>query len=212
MVRDIQSLQRRTHGAYSFISKGLLFIVLASNVLYIQNAFGRQIEFASEEIELTVADSSCAVRGWYWFKNKSPRAAEIVLFYPFVVNERLPYPETIDVTEGGSNRRVRFTKTKDGIYFSISVRAFATALYKVFYLQRTLKQSMEYLLRTTAEWKKPLEYGLYRVRVPEQYVLTSSTMLFSQKYKQNGEWIYEACEEQFMPSKDFIIQWQRREQ
>lgn len=202
---------RSSNYAGSFAWKSILFGVLALGVLHIQRTYGRQVEFASEEIELTVVDSSCAVQGWYWFKNRSPRVAELVLFYPFVINERLPYPDTVNVSEGGSDRLVGFSKTKDGVYFSITVRAFATALYKVLYVQRTATQSMEYLLSTTAEWKKPLEHGLYRVRVPEQYVLTGSTMLFSQIYKQRGEWVYEACEEQFMPSKDFIIQWQRRE-
>jgi hypothetical protein len=190
--------------------RGFFCIVPTLCALLGQEAVGRQVEFASEEIELRVADSSCAVQGWYWFKNKSPRGTEIVLFYPFVVNERLAYPDTVAVAEGGSNRPIRFSPTKDGVYFSITVRAFATALYKVLYVQRTTTQSMEYLLRTTAKWKKPLEYGLYRVRVPEKYVLTGSTLLFSHMYKQNGEWIYEACKEEFMPSEDFIVRWQRR--
>ena len=214
MKRDdstiVQSVRSRSYGA-SFVWKGILFGVLALGVLHVQRTYGRQVEFASEEIELTVADSSCSVQGWYWFKNKSPNGAEIVLFYPFVINERLPYPDTVAVAEGGTNRAVGFSKTKDGVAFRIGVRAFATALYRVVYVQRTPENSMEYLLRTTAQWKKPLEYGLYRVRVPEKFVLTRSTMVFSQIVRQNGEWIYEACEEHFMPSEDFIIQWQRRE-
>lgn len=188
-----------------------LSVVLALSVFIFQEMFSQQIEFASEEIELTVADSTCTIHGFYWFRNKNPKPAEVVLFYPFVINEKLPYPDTVNVVEGGTGHPVAFTKGESGVYFRISVCASGTVLYRVSYTQKTATQSMEYLLRTTAQWERPLEQALYRVRVPERYLLTSSTILFAQMYKRDSEWIYESCKEQFMPSTDFIIRWQRRE-
>lgn len=208
---DVRSIQNRIVYIRVLKKRNFLFVVLALGALIFQETFGRQIEFVSEEIELTVADSTCTVQGLYWFRNKNLNSAKMVLFYPFVVNDRLPYPDTVNVVEGGSGHPVAFTKSNNGIYFSITVCTSQTALYRVLYVQKTATQSMEYLLRTTAQWRKPLEYALYRVRVPEKCLLISSTILFTQIYKQDSEWIYEACEEQFMPSTDFIIRWQRRE-
>jgi hypothetical protein len=187
-----------------------LFVALALGVLSFQEAFSQQIEFVGEEIELMVADSSCTVNGLYWFRNSKPVTTNVVLFYPFVVNEKLPYPDTINIVEVGSDRQVKFTRSKNGIYFGVNVLPSNTTLYRVTYTQRTYTLSMQYILQTTAQWGKPLEQAVYRVRIPDTYVLTSSTMIFQQIYKQDGEQVYEDCEEHFMPSTDFIIQWERR--
>jgi hypothetical protein len=174
-----------------------------------QELFAQQIEFVSEEIELLVGDSTCTVNGLYWFKNKTGQAANVVLFYPFVVSKQLPYPDSILVADVGSEQQVKFTKKKDGIYFHVMVQAFNTALYHVSYIQRTFACVMHYLLRTTARWKKPLEQAVYRVRIPRHSVLTSSTIRFPQKYLKNDLQVFETCEEHFMPSTDFIIRWER---
>jgi hypothetical protein len=163
----------------------------------------------SEEIELIVKDSNCTVRGRYWFRNDDLKSANIVLFYPFVINEQLPYPDTIFVANVGSDQQVKFTRSKNGVFFDVTVQAFSTALYCVSYTQRTSTCSMQYLLQTTAQWGKPLEQALYRVRIPEKYILMSSTIRFPTMYEQKYEKVYESCKEDFMPSTDFMIQWKR---
>lgn len=179
-------------------------------VAVFQETFSRQIEFVSEEIELVPTDSTCTVNGSYWFRNAGPNFIENTLLYPFVINEQLPYPDTMVVTDVSSGRQVHFTKGKSGIYFGVTIHAFETVLYRVSYAQKTHARSMEYLLLTTAQWGKPLEQALYRVRIPQKYILTSSTILFPHMYEQNGEQVYEACEENFMPSTNFAIQWEGR--
>jgi hypothetical protein len=140
----------------------------------------------------------------------SPNSINNVLFYPFTVNEQLPYPDTIIVTDFRTDQQVKFTRSANGIYFEIAVNTFEISLYRVSYTQRTYAFSMQYLLRTTAQWKKPFEQAVYRVRIPSKYMLTSSTIMFPQMREQNNEQVFETCEERFMPSTDFIIQWERK--
>jgi hypothetical protein len=200
--------QKRTSQKQTWIRRNTFDIILLMSMLSFQEAFGRQIEFVSEEIELLVGDSTCTVIGSYWFRDVDSVTVKNVLFYPFVVNKQLPYPDTIVVTDMSSDRQVHWTRGKSGIFFGISIHAFETALYRVSYTQKTYARSMEYLLLTTAKWKKPLEQALYRVRIPDKYVLMSSTIIFPQTYKKDTERVFETCEEHFMPSKDFIIQWE----
>jgi hypothetical protein len=169
-----------------------------------------QIEFVNEEIELIPSDSACTVNGLYSFRNAGPDSSYNTLFYPFVVNEQLPYPDTINVIDVQSNQHKIFSRSKSGIYISVSIPAFDIALYRISYTQRTADHSMKYILLTTAQWRKPLEQAIYRVRIPKKYKLTSSTLMLPYSYEQNGEYIFEACEENYMPSTDFIIKWKRR--
>jgi hypothetical protein len=206
----MQSMKNDTFKVALF-SKGqyLLFVILMSVIVF-QETFGMQIEFVSEEIELTPCDSTCTVNGLYWFKNVSLNSVKNSLFYPFVVTEQLPYPDTIAVVDVQSGRQVAFTRSKNGIYFGVTIPSFSTVLYRISYTQKTTACSMHYILRTAARWGKPLEQVIYRVRIPQKYVLTCSTIEFLHMYERNNEQVYETCEENFMPSTDFIIQWERR--
>lgn len=171
-------------------------------------SYSRQLEFLSEEIELKVADTLCTVNGTYWFRNASSSPIEQTLFYPIVINERLPFPDTILVVDRRSNRPVNFARSEQGIFFSVTIPASFTALYNVSYTQRTPARSMYYILCTTSHWGKSLERALYRVYLPLECILTFSSIIFPQMFKENNQQVFERCEENFMPSTDFAIQWE----
>jgi hypothetical protein len=186
-----------------------LYYIAFINIICFQFLISRQINFINEDIELKVGENSCTVTALYWFANQTPDPFQTTLFYPFVVDERLPYPDTISVVDVGKNLQTKFTKSKTGIFFTIGLSSFGTTLYRVIYRQRTFDRSMSYLLLTTSKWGKQLERGRYRVRIPDENVLTYSTLHFYQMVEQNAERIYETCNEYFMPSTDFIIKWER---
>ncbi|GEM_PF-3112590 len=185
-------------------------IIVGITVLVNHKSYSRQLEFVSEEVELIVGDSTCTVKGSYWFRNTGSFSVDQTLFYPFAVNELLPFPDTIVVVENRSGRLVNFIRGEQGVLFGVTVPAFCTALYQVSYTQRTPALSMRYILRTTSQWGKPLERALYRVCLPRQYVLTSSTIIFQTFFEEQETQVFEQCEENFLPAVDFAIQWKRR--
>jgi hypothetical protein len=185
-------------------------IILGMIFLAGSESYSRQLEFVNEEVELLVHDTSCTVQGSYGFRNTASSSVEQTLYYPFVLNTQLPFPDTVSVIDSRGNHPVHFTRTEQGVLFGVRIPPSSTVLYHVFYSQRTPARSMCYPLRTTSQWGRPLKRALYRVCLPLKYVLTSSTMVFPQMTEGNGDQLFERCEENFMPEIDFAIQWKRR--
>jgi hypothetical protein len=180
------------------------------SILCFQTMAGRQIQFTQEDIELAIEGNTCTIKGLYWFTNQSSHTLRTSLFYPFVVQDSLPYPDSICVINEISGQQVEFTKNKTGVIFLIELSPLQTAFYRVTYRQKTVNQYIQYLLLTTLQWRTPLEQARYRVRLPKQYILTFSTIHFYDVKVWNEEQIFESCFEHYMPSTDFLVRWERR--
>jgi len=204
------SRREQIHGGIGWLGRYGWIIILGMTVLVNHKSYSRQLGFVSEEVELIVGDSTCTVKGSYWFRNLGSSSIEQTLFYPFAVNELLPFPDAIVVVENRSGRPMNFIRGEQGVLFRVTVPAFCTALYQVSYTQRTPALSMRYILRTTSQWGRALERALYRIRLPRQYVLTSSTIVFQTIFEEQETQVFEQCEENFLPAVDFVIQWKGR--
>ena len=182
--------------------KILLFILLFFSIMPAQN-----LQFFRERIELNVNGATCTVNGFYYFKNESGKAVKHTLYYPFVVNDSLPYPDSISVSNYFNQKSIGFQKTKEAIRFSVSVPAKSIMAYKVTYRQQTPARKMEYILTTTKFWGKPFQIAEYLIILPDSLTLTFSSLKNLKKLVVNGKVQHYIRLENYLPGKNFIIKW-----
>ena len=137
-------MKEKRNTARHKIQKILLLILLLYSSTWAQN-----LQFFRERSELDVRDTTCTVNGYYYFKNKSGKAINHTLYYPFVVNDFLPYPDSLSVRNYFNQRMIDFQKTKNAIRFPVSIPAKSIMAFKVTYRQKTPTRRMEYILTTT---------------------------------------------------------------
>ena len=167
----------------------------------------QNLRFCRERIEIELNGDYCVLNGTYYFKNEAKSAMEQILFYPFVISRELPYPDSISVWEAATNQRVEYSRSDDGISFRVSVPAQSFSVYKVSYRQRTPTAYMEYILTTTADWRKPLEIAEYQIKVPRNLALVYLSLPGVSSSKRGGESIYYVRKEHYMPAANIIVRW-----
>jgi len=172
-------------------------------------AFSQKLEFVRERIEIHAGDSLCSLNGRYYFKNNESYAMERTLFYPFAVNDGLPFPDSVFVRDLESGALVPFMRSGDGVIFAINIPPQAEKGYDVVYCQRTPQFTIEYLLTTTQKWGKPLERGEYVVHLPVSHKLKYISMNYDTSEEHDGEIVYMICRDNFMPEENLIVQWER---
>ncbi len=170
----------------------------------------QSFQFLREKIEIEVRGNYCLLTGKYYFENPGFNDARGGIYYPFVINNQLPYPDSIDVTDVKNNSDVEFSKSRTGITFPVKIQPNSISEYKVFYKQKTSYQKMEYILITTHAWKKPLSSAEFIIRIPDKFVLTFLSYK-PDKIERNGDFqAYFISKENFLPGHNLIVQWRKK--
>jgi len=190
----------------------LPFLFLAFRLVHPGSASAQPLDFFQEKIEVAVQGDFCLLNGIYYFKNGGSVPFEQSIYYPFIVNDSLPFPDSIAVQEMGANRSVEYASTEKGVTFVIHIPPRAVGIYQVSYRQRTRFNYMEYVLTSTADWNKALDVAEYRVRIPQGYQMTQLSLPGAKREKLSGESIYYLRKEHYMPLANLIVRWQRSTQ
>jgi hypothetical protein len=173
-----------------------------------QFAFGQSLQFLGEKIEVTIHEEHAVVNGEYHFKNNSIHAVRRTLFYPFVINDDLPYPDSVSVTH--DEESIPFRPQSSGINFSITIPPESTAVYRVVYLQKTPANKMEYILTTTQRWRQPLRFAEYTVRMPSKLQLRYLSLPDPELGIRDDHMIYRIHKTNYMPKTNLRLEWARR--
>lgn len=173
-----------------------------------QFPFAQSLQFFGEKIEITVHDEHAEVRGEYHFKNNSNQTVQRTLFYPFEINEDLPYPDSISVMH--DEKAISFNLQNDGIGFSVTIPPENISVYEVFYSQKTPARKMEYILTTTQRWQKPLHFAEYILKMPLNLQLTYLSLTDPEWEIKDNYKIYRIHKTNYMPTANFRVEWARR--
>lgn len=79
----------------------------------------QSIQFQGEQIEITISDERADMLGMYYFYNPTFYRVTQSLYYPFVVNVQLLYPDSIRVSLAPNNPSFTYRLAQSGIFFSI---------------------------------------------------------------------------------------------
>jgi hypothetical protein len=177
--------------------------------LFWQYGFPQSLRFLGEKIEVTIHEDHAEVRGEYHFKNNSDQAVRRTLLYPFVINENLPYPDSISMFARGG-KSISFNRQDNAVIFSVAVPPKGTGVYEVFYSQKTPAQKMEYILTTTQRWRQPLSFAEYVIKLPQSLLLKYLSLNPSGKAVDGDYKIYRVFKNNYMPKSNLIVEWARR--
>ncbi len=146
----------------------------------------QEIEFFKESISFQLTCESFFVDGYYWFSNVSDKNVEKLIFYPFgntTSTEVIDSVEVFNMTKGFTQQVTK--RTEGGIYFIATLAARDTVVYRVMYRQKLFYDSVRYILRSTRQWRKPLESAEYTLRVqfsdrcPIIYISTGYSVFYT---------------------------------
>jgi len=131
--------------------------------------FPQSVRFFRERIDIIVNGENCYLEGTYYFANNGLRSVRHVLYYPFFINENIPFPDSMAVCNLVTGEKIKFHKSTEGIRFPIEINPNDTSVYKVIYQQKTPANKFRYILTTTKKWGKPFEIAEYSIKLLEKY-------------------------------------------
>ena len=182
----------------------ILFYIILSGTISVN---AQSPKFLREIITITVHDDKCSLNGSYYFVNPGSQRTESLLFYPFVIDEDLLYPDSIRIFSPTLKKDLPYSKTDKGIFFKISLDPGDTSLYSVYYSQKTPVRRMEYILTTTRNWQRPLGSAEFLIKIPFNCELTFSSYEFDRVERGKVYTEYYVKNENFMPERDLKIKW-----
>ena len=167
----------------------------------------QSISFKKEIIEVKIIKDFCTLTGDYFFENDSFNIEETQIYYPFVINNSLLFPDSISVYNISTMQSLPFKILKDGVSFSIKVKPNSIIQLKVTYKQKILNNYFEYILTTTSAWKKSLESSTFNIILPHSYLNPVISYNIDSIAAGKEFTLYSFTKENFLPDKNLIIKW-----
>jgi len=179
-------------------------------LLFICPAHSQTLQFFRETIDIDVGERAAVVSGTYFFKNPGHQNIHVPLYYPFVVNDSLPMPDSVAVFDLIQKKELPVTPVPQGVRFYIYLPAKSIRIYRVVYRQATPYHMMEYILTTTKKWGRALQSAEYTVTLPQNYTLRDSSLPFRRKSLDTPGTFYYYKINNFLPHKNFHIRWRKQ--
>lgn len=165
------------------------------------------VQFQGETIEITVNGHIACVKGEYYLKNRLGQFKQQSLIYPFIVRDELPFPDSISVFLMSDSTFLPFKIIPGAIAFSVLLDPQSVTCLCVTYFQKTPGHQMEYLLTSTRQWKRPLEFATYIVKLPLQSKIEDFAPEYDQLIRKNGEQILIVRRKNYMPEDNLRLKW-----
>ena len=170
----------------------------------------QNIQFQGEKVEIKVDGDQVQVTGTYYLYNPVSFPISRTLYYPFVVNQQLHYPDSIHVSTSTVDHSLLFRPDANGIFLSIPFLPEQSIILTVFYSQKTLANQFEYILITTKEWNRSLQFANYIIQIPRDKEVTYLSLDYQEKKYQDNYQIYYISRSDFMPSENLKIVWKEQ--
>lgn len=186
---------------------GFWFIDIILILLSWDSLPGQSLQFYGEKIEVYIQGEHALVKGEYYFKNNTKQSIRRTLYYPFVINQDLAWPDSISVYQLSEKKMLNFRETKKGILFTLQVTADSTVIYKVTYRQRTPNRKMEYILTTTQKWGHPLVFAEYTLILPIGHELLKISLPPDSRQIINHNQIVKINRQNYLPEQNLSFCW-----
>ena len=187
---------------------GFWILSIMTNLVSWDSLPGQALQFYGEKIEVCIQGEYAQVTGEYYFKNNTSRSLHQAMFYPFVINQDLPWPDSISIYLVSEKKSITYREAKAGILFMIVVPADSMVIYKVTYRQRTPGRKMEYILTTTQKWGHPLVFAEYNLSLPEEYKLMDISLTPDSRQVINHKQIIKINRQNYLPTKNLKLYWE----
>lgn len=186
------------------------FLVLITLVSLprLPTALAQPIRFVRESLLFTLAADSFSFSGTYYFDNPGPAAVEQSIYYPFVISGT--GPDATDILEVHTGKTIPVTDAQSGISFAPTLQPFSTQAYRISFVQRAPRRSLEYVLKTTAAWGEPLDRMTITIQAPADILVRDVSPRPDSIRWTSGMGRYTIERRHFMPDQNLTIRWERK--
>lgn len=185
----------------------VFFIILFFSI----NVYCHPLEFIREDISFTINDSFFYVDGIYYICNVTDKPVNNILYYPFPVDSLYGIVESVLIYNLTDTIPVKIIKRKEnGFSFKVSLEPFRIGKYRIYYRQKLDGNKAEYILTTTKYWGKPLQTANFQLEIPNHIKIDSLSFEPDSIYVNQDINKYFWQMTDFMPDKNFIIIFDRK--
>lgn len=185
----------------------VFFIILFFSI----DVYCHPLEFIQEDISFSIQDSFFCVDGIYYICNVTNKPVNNILFYPFPVDGLYGIVDSVLIYNLTDTIPLEIIKRKEnGFSFKISLEPFRVGKYKIFYRQKLNGNKAEYILTTTKYWGKPLQIANFKLHIPNHIKIDSLSFEPDSIYVNQdiNKYFWQMID--FMPDKNFIIIFDRK--
>jgi hypothetical protein len=180
----------------------ILFFIFHFSFFTIQ---GQDVSFYKENITMKIEQDYFYVTGNYFLKTTGDQL--ITLIYPLPVDSLYGEVDTISIYNLTTNKPVQILdREKDVVVFKLEFGEYKEVELLISYRQKLLGNRAEYILESTASWRKPLERADYQLIVPAGMEIESFSIKPDESVIAGEEMIYYWTKKNFMPAVNIIIQ------
>lgn len=182
------------------------FLLIIVSVLVSKSTYSQSLEFFEESLFFEISGGFFTVDGQYYFRNTGQNDIHQILFYPFPADEDPLSIDSIFVTVTPvTEEQLLVHRSEKGFSFLVQLKAGEEKAYHIVYRQR-VSHHATYILTSTKYWGKPLEKAFYQLKVPANNFITFFSYPPDYQEENTGGIIYYWYRENFMPDKDFKIE------
>ena len=186
----------------------LAFVLLLAALYFGSNVFS-PVRFDREKIEVWVAGGQVQVRGLYHYRNRFPLPLSFSLGLPFPVDEGHKPPSVFSISEvsadGSASKEVASRNYHGDVVFRLWFAPRQEKWIRVDYVQGAPQRNGRYILLTTREWNRPLDFGEYVLHLGSGSELAASNYSLQPEARQPRSYSFTRLN--FYPSADWEFSW-----
>jgi hypothetical protein len=141
------------------------------------------------------------VTGNYFLRTAGDQS--IILVYPLPVDSLYGEVDTINIFNLTTNNPVKILeRRKDVAVFKLEFGEYKEVELLISYRQKLLGNRAEYILESTASWRKPLEQAEYQLIVPIKLKISGFSIPPADSLTTVDEMIYYWTKKNYMPDRN----------
>ena len=195
-MTDLSSFSRKQS-----LLKGL------GGILFLLGGLQAQVaDFSAENLIFTIHPKYVEMRGSYFFSNRTGKAISLPIVYPFLVNDRQAFPDSIHVSLA-DGKSLNFQRRDESIFFAVPLKNPKRTEIVIYFRQPVSQPQFEYILTSTRSWQKPLESADFSIQTSPSQTLTSLSFPYERIDSIGNFQVYRLHFENFYPEKNLIFSW-----
>jgi hypothetical protein len=172
---------------------------------------GQGLDFYKENITLKIDSGFIYVSGIYYLRNNTKKGASLV--YPFPVDPHYGKADSLLIVNLAAGEFIKPLKIgTGGAQFRVGPTLTGEVALQISYRQKLLASRAEYILKSTAGWKKPLDQANYQLILPANLRITKFSLPPQDSIVTDHEIVYTWYKQHYLPVENLIFEFVKRKQ
>lgn len=180
-------------------------------ILLLANSMTAELRFYREDLHFTLTESRFVIDGNYFFRNKTDKDLNQILYYPFPQDSLYGVVDTIfceNISRSDSAKVLGWNQK--GASLQIAVPTQDTTVIYIHYEQLLKSGKAEYILSTTSTWGKGFEQASYDLIFPKYITIKSISYHPDELIETETDYKLIWQKENFLPIENFIVEFEKK--